>query len=91
MVSVIAIVFSTIQPLVLPAAAIFFLTSFVVLKYQLLYMNFVPYDTRGGGVAAGFGGMIVKRVIAGQIIHVLLMIGAVSCTLESVFRSVSWF
>lgn len=78
MVSVIALVFSTIQPLILPAAAIFFVIAFIVMKYQLLYMNFVPYETRGGGIGAGFGGMIVKRVIAGQLLHILLMIGALS-------------
>ncbi|KAI9024137.1 hypothetical protein DFJ74DRAFT_705857 [Hyaloraphidium curvatum] len=79
MVNVIALIFSGIQPLVLPVAALYFLVAFAVLKYQLLYMNFVPYDTRGLGLGdAGFIGMIVKRVLAGELLHVLLMVGALT-------------
>ncbi|KXS21939.1 DUF221-domain-containing protein [Gonapodya prolifera JEL478] len=75
----ISLVYSHIQPVVLVCATFFFLFNYYVLKYVVLYVKIPDTVSRGSGYGSyGYGGKIARRIVVGQILHIILMMGAVT-------------
>ncbi|KAI8062111.1 hypothetical protein BC940DRAFT_370479 [Gongronella butleri] len=67
---VIVLEYSTISPIILVAGLVYFCITYLVCKYQFLYVYFRPYE------AAGRLWMLVfPRIIAGMLLFQLTMIG----------------
>ncbi|GAA5802516.1 hypothetical protein HPULCUR_007982 [Helicostylum pulchrum] len=67
---VVILVYSTISPLILVFGVIYFAMSYLVLKYQLLYVYFHSYE-----VAGRMWPMVFSRIIIGLIIFELTSAG----------------
>ncbi|ORX53130.1 DUF221-domain-containing protein [Hesseltinella vesiculosa] len=67
---VVLLVYSTVSPLILVFGTIYFSLSYLVVKYQLLYVYFHPYE-----VAGRMWPLVFSRIIIGLILFQVLSIG----------------
>ncbi|KAF7724943.1 hypothetical protein EC973_000524 [Apophysomyces ossiformis] len=67
---VIVFEYSTISPIILPFGTLYFCITYVVYKYQLLYVYFRQYENSGALWTMAF-----PRIIAGMIVFQLTMAG----------------
>ncbi|KAI9303434.1 hypothetical protein BJ944DRAFT_250680 [Cunninghamella echinulata] len=67
---VVLLVYSTITPLILVFGALYFCLSYLVFKYQLLYVYFHPYE-----VAGRMWPLVFSRIIVGLLIFEVLAAG----------------
>ncbi|KAJ3337184.1 hypothetical protein HDU93_001472 [Gonapodya sp. JEL0774] len=75
----IALIYSQIQPVVVLCAVFYFLFNYYAFKYTILYVRMPDTVSRGSGYGSfGYAGLISRRVIFSQIIHIIVMMGGVS-------------
>ncbi|KAI8070476.1 hypothetical protein BC940DRAFT_339916 [Gongronella butleri] len=67
---VVMLVYSTVSPLILVFGTIYFSLSYLVVKYQLLYVYFHPYE-----VAGRMWPLVFSRIIIGLLLFEVLSIG----------------
>ncbi|KZV64260.1 DUF221-domain-containing protein [Peniophora sp. CONT] len=67
---VITMLYSVIQPLILPFGALYFAAAYVVYKYRLLFVFYKPYESHGQAWPITF-----SRLIWGVVIFHIFMIG----------------
>ncbi|CAO3590036.1 unnamed protein product [Absidia cylindrospora] len=67
---IIVLEYSTISPIILVFGTLYFAITYVVYKYQFLYVYFRPYEAAGQ-----LWTMVFPRVIAGMILFQLTMLG----------------
>lgn len=67
---VIATLYSSVNPIVSPAAALFFMAGYWSTKYRAMYVSFSTCQMGGAWLP-----MCIDRLFAGQLIYQLLMVG----------------
>ncbi|KAI8331578.1 hypothetical protein BC941DRAFT_474913 [Chlamydoabsidia padenii] len=67
---IIVLEYSTISPIILVFGALYFAITYIVYKYQFLYVYFRPYEAAGQ-----LWTMVFPRVITGMILFQLTMLG----------------
>ncbi|OZJ03881.1 hypothetical protein BZG36_03954 [Bifiguratus adelaidae] len=70
LVFIIVMVYSTIFPLILLFGTVYFCITYVVYKYQLLYVYFHPYESSGRAWP-----LVFSRIMVGMVIYHLTMTG----------------